>query len=145
MTIITLEKPLEKPINIVQLTKEMLDISVTGQEVLLNVSDDLNLSEEQITVLQTIVNNHTLIPKDSIVIKLFEIYDNMTINQMIAVSTHEGIRSIFNTLNFGGGTEIMLTSNFATKLMDYMLTENLIDQDTRDAIQLMLEGKGLSF
>lgn len=143
MTIITLNLT-EKPISLDQLSKEFIDISVEEGNILLEVDDGLNLTEEQIIILQSIVDDHTSIPKNSIIIETSEFLSKLSVEQIIAVSTHSGMRSVLDILSIRK-TDLLLNSELAMKLMNYMLLQNLINQITKDAIQLMLEGKGLVF
>ena len=141
--------------DLLQMNRELFKVdSIVGENVCIQVIDGLELTQLQKDIIGAGIIEHSPTAPliETIIITLAEILgclqDNVTIGtkaeQMILVSTNVPILAILQSLGLRE-QQIVLNTDCALLVMDTLDSLNLIGSESKVAIKVKLEEKGLVF
>jgi len=112
---------------------------LTADKVSLKVADGLNLTQEQIDILQNIVNNADTLSRELVRVDLAELYDGLDATNIQNLLNDDLFKSLTNTKDY-----IDFKLNFANTFLNYLTDNSVVDNDSVTTIKNLLITKGLA-
>ncbi len=112
---------------------------LTADKVSLKVADGLNLTQEQIDVLQNIVNNADTLSRELVRVDLAELYDGLDATNIQNLLNDDLFKSLTSTKDY-----IDFKLNFANTFLNYLTDNSVVDNDSVTTIKNLLITKGLA-